>query len=196
MIPIIDPNITYVLLVVGFILSILAILTPGTGIIEIAGLFSLVVAGYGVISNPTNLWALIFLIPWLPFLIIFRKNKQNIYLILSILFLNLGSFMIFKGETGIFAVSPFLGLIVFTINAPIVWLVLKKVSEAIDREPDFNPVKIVNMDGVARTNIAPEGTVYVNGEEWSARSDHKILIGSKIKVMEKEGLVLIVEELD
>jgi membrane-bound serine protease (ClpP class) len=103
--------------------------------------------------------------------------------------------MIFKGETGFFAVSPFLGLIVFIINAPVVWLVIKKVSEAIDREPDFNPVKIVNMEGVARTNIAPEGTVYVNGEEWSARSDQKILIGSKIKVTEKEGLVLIVEEL-
>ena len=73
---------------------------------------------------------------------------------------------------------------------------LKKVSEAIDREPDFNPKKIINMDGIARTNIAQEGTVYVNGEEWSARSSQKILMGSKVKVIDKEGLVLIVEELD
>ena len=90
--------------------------------------------------------------------------------------------------------SPFLGLFIFLINAPVVWIIIKKVSEAIDREPDFNPTKIINMVGVARTNIAQEGTVYVNGEEWSARSSKKILIGSKVKVIDKEGLVLIVEE--
>lgn len=196
MIPIIDPNIAYVLLVAGFIFSILAIMTPGTGVIEIVSLFSLVVAGYGVVSNPTNIWAIVILLPFIPFLIIYRKNKQNKYLILSILFLNLGSYMIFKGETRLFAVSPFLGLFIFTINAPVVWLILKKVSEAIDREPDFNPTRIINMVGIARTNIEQEGTVYVNGEEWSARSSQKILIGSKVKVNDKEGLVLIVEELD
>ena len=39
--PIIDPNIAYVLLVVGFFLSVLALLTPGTGVVEIIGIFSM-----------------------------------------------------------------------------------------------------------------------------------------------------------
>jgi len=196
MIPIIDPNLAYVLLVGGLILSIFAVLTPGTGVIEIGGLFALVIAGYGIISNPTNIWALFLLIPFVPLIFFYRRLKQNWFLILSILFLNIGSYMIFKGEDSLFAVSPIIGLTILIANAPLVWFVVKKVSEAIDREPDFNPVKIINMIGIARTNISPEGTVYVNGEEWSARSEQKIIIGSKIKVKGQEGLVLIVEEVD
>ncbi|NMC85494.1 MAG: NfeD family protein, partial [Anaerolineaceae bacterium] len=37
------------------------------------------------------------------------------------------------------------------------------------------------------------GTVYVGGEEWSARSDEMIAAGSSVKVINREGLVLIVE---
>ena len=73
--PILDPNIAYVLLVVGFVLSVLALLTPGTGVIEIIGLFSMILAGYGIISNPANYWALIILLPFLPLIFIFRKTK-------------------------------------------------------------------------------------------------------------------------
>jgi membrane-bound ClpP family serine protease len=74
--------------------------------------------------------------------------------------------------------------------------VVKKIIDAIDRKPDFNPANIIGAIGEARTNIFQEGTAYVSGEEWSVRSDHKIDKGEKIKVVRKEGLVLWVEKIN
>lgn len=192
--PIIDPNIAYVLLIVGFMLSVLALLTPGTGIVEIIGLFSMILAGYGIISNPSHYWALIILIPFLPMIFVYRKFKKDYYLIIAIALLNIGSFMIFKSENGGFAVSPIVAIVVVLLNAPILWIVVKKIIEAIDRSPDFNPENIIGSIGIARTNIFNDGTAYVAGEEWSARSEIKIGKGEEIKVVKKEGLILWVEK--
>lgn len=192
--PIIDPNIAYVLLIVGFMLSVLALLTPGTGIVEIIGLFSMILAGYGIISNPSHYWALIILIPFLPMIFVYRKFKKDYYLIIAIALLNIGSFMIFKTENGGFAVSPIVAIVVVLLNAPILWIVVKKIIEAIDRSPDFNPENIIGSIGIARTNIFNGGTAYVAGEEWSARSEIKIGKGEEIKVVKKEGLILWVEK--
>lgn len=191
---IIDPNLAYVLVVGGFVLSVLAILTPGTGIIEIGGIFALVLGGYGVISNPTNLWAFIFIIPFFPLIFIYRKKKKDLYLFLAIILLNIGSYAIFRKESGGFAVSVFLALIVLLINAPIIWFIVKRITEALDKKPDFNPSNIVGQIGEARSNLSLEGTVYVDGEEWSAKSSKKILAGHKVRVIAKDGLTLLVEE--
>ncbi len=191
----IDPNLAFVLLIVGFVLSVLAILTPGTGVVEIAGIFALVVAGYGIISTPSNLWALIFIVPFLPLILIYRNQKKNIFLVLGILFLNIGAYTIFRAEEGGFSVSVVLGLVVALVDAPIIWIIVKRISEALDRAPDFNPLKILGMVGEARTNISPEGTAYIDGEEWTVRSEQKILLGKKVKVIGKDGLILVVEPL-
>jgi len=196
MTPIIDANIAYVLLVVGFVLSVLALLTPGTGVVEILGLFSMILAGYGIISNPVNYWALIILVPFLPLIYVFRKTKKDYFLIIAIASLNIGSFMIFKSEEGGFSVSPIIAIVVTLLNAPILWVIVKKIIEAIDRKPDFDPGNIIGAIGEARTNIFLEGTAYVSGEEWSVRSNEKINKGEVVKVVKKEGLILWVEKIN
>ncbi len=194
--PILDPNLAFVLLVGGFILSVLALLTPGTGVVEIGGLFALVLAGYGIISTPTNYWALLILIPVLPFLFLYRKYKNDYWLILLILFLNLGSFAIFRSDSQYFSVSPILAIIVTILDAVLLWFVVKKLIEAIDQTPAFDPGLIIGKVGVARTRIKGDGTVYVNGEEWSAKSNQDIPKESKIRVINKTGLVLDVTLLE
>jgi membrane-bound serine protease (ClpP class) len=194
--PIIDPNISYVLLVIGFVLSVLALLTPGTGIVEIIGLFSMILAGYGIISNPSNYWALLILLPFLPLIYVYRKTKKDYYLIFSIALLNIGSFTIFRSETGGFAVSPLVAIVVVLLNAPILWVIVKKIIEAIDSKSVFDPENIIGVIGEARTNIFDGGTAYVMGEEWSARSEEKIDKGEKIKVLKKDGLMLLVEKIN
>lgn len=193
---IIVPNIAYVLLVIGFVLSVLALLTPGTGVVEIIGLFSLIIAGYGIISNPVNYWAFIFLVPFLPLIFIYRKKKKDYFLIISIAALNIGSYTLFKSPSGGFAVSPIVAIVVVIVNAPLIWILVKKIIEAIDRKPDFDPANIIGEIGDARTNIYQEGTAYVGGEEWSSRSEERIIKGDKIRVVKKEGLILLVEKLD
>jgi membrane-bound serine protease (ClpP class) len=52
----------------------------------------------------------------------------------------------------------------------------------------------VGQVGEARTKIEEEGSVLVAGELWSAKSEKPITAGSTIRVLRRDGFVLIVEK--
>jgi membrane-bound serine protease (ClpP class) len=56
--------------------------------------------------------------------------------------------------------------------------------------------KLLGKLGEAKTKIKDDGSVYVGGELWSARSDQPIPSGSPIKVIRREGFILVVEKLN
>ena len=45
-----DPNVAYLLLVIGLIVAILALFAPGTGVLEVGAIFMLFLAGYGIFN--------------------------------------------------------------------------------------------------------------------------------------------------
>jgi membrane-bound ClpP family serine protease len=53
---------------------------------------------------------------------------------------------------------------------------------------------LIGKIGEARTKVEEEGSVQVDGELWSARSEKTIPAGSSIRVLRREGFVLIVEK--
>ena len=57
-----NPNVAYVALVSGFLIAILALLSPGTGLVEVGGLILMIIAGWGIYNLPVNLWALVILL--------------------------------------------------------------------------------------------------------------------------------------
>lgn len=189
-----DPNVAYLVLVVGFVLGVLALLTPGTGILEIGTLLAMFLAGYSIYNLPINTWALILLIVGVvPFLLALRKFKQWYWLIPAILSLSVGSIFLFKLDSGALAINPFFASLVSILAAVFLWFVGRKTIDAMKARPTQDLSRLIGMIGEARTDIAMDGTVYVGGEDWSARSDKKIHSGSQVKVLKREGLVLLVE---
>jgi membrane-bound serine protease (ClpP class) len=64
------------------------------------------------------------------------------------------------------------------------------------RRPITGDEAIVGTTGEARTDIAPEGTVFTKGTLWRARTmETGIAAGSKVQIKAAEGLVLLVEPL-
>ena len=65
-----NPNIAFLVLVVAFILTFIAILTPGSGVGEVTALLALIGAGYSIYYLPLNYLALVVLllgaVPFLP----------------------------------------------------------------------------------------------------------------------------------
>lgn len=189
-----DPNVAYVMLVVGFVLAVLALFAPGTGLIEVGALFAIVLAGYGIYSQPVNWWALAVLILGVfPFLLALRKSKQYIFLALSIAALIIGSVFLFRTPEGKPAVNPFLAIFTSLLAAGFMWFVVRKGLAALGLGPLNNREALEGKIGEARTNIHTEGTVYAGGEEWTARSTEPIALGSKVRIVGRDGLVLLVE---
>jgi membrane-bound serine protease (ClpP class) len=64
------------------------------------------------------------------------------------------------------------------------------------RRPITGEEAIVGTTGEARTDIAPEGTIFTKGTLWRARTmETGIAAGSKVQIKAAEGLVLLVEPL-
>jgi len=188
-----DPNVAYVMLVGGFLLAILALFSPGTGLLELGALFMLALAGYGVANLPINVWALIVLLVGVfPFMLALRRSRQWAWLIPTLVALVVGSIFLFSSADGSPAVNPWLAGLVSILVIPFVWLIGRKSLEALGR-PTQSLADLIGMIGEARTDILAEGSVYVNGEDWSARSKTLIPAGSKVLVLRRDGLVLEVE---
>lgn len=192
-----NPNIAYLMLVAGFVLAILALFAPGTGLLEIAALFTLLLAGYGVSQLPVNLWALVVLgLGVFPFLLALRKSGQLVFLAISILALVVGSSFLFRGEGWLPAVDPLLALFVSVVTAGSFWWIGRKAIEAEQVRPTHDLGQLIGMVGEARTNIQLEGSVQLAGELWAARSQTLISDGSTVRVVGREGLILDVEKVE
>lgn len=192
-----DPNVAYVLLVLGLVLGVLALFAPGTGFLEIGALFALVVAGISAVNMDINPWALIVLILGIvPFVFALRKWRNWLFLVAAIAALIVGSVFLFRNPSGGPAVNVWLAIFVSILAGGMIWIIGRKGLEAISRRPDFDLGRLHDMTGVAHTNIFQEGSVYINGEEWSAWSRTLIPVGTRVRIVNRQGLVLEVEAVE
>lgn len=190
----IDPNIAYLILVIGFILGVLALFTPGTGFLEVGVLIAIGFAGYAVYTLPINLWALILLVVGVvPFLLALRKYKRWILLIPAVASIVVGSVFLFRVDSGAPAIHPALATVVSIVAMGLLWIIARKGIEALKMTPAQDLSILIGKTGEARTDILYEGTIYVGGEEWTARSLKLIRKGSLARVTGREGLLLLVE---
>ncbi|NCP16249.1 hypothetical protein GW866_04295 [bacterium] len=192
-----DPNLAYVLLVLGSVSLLLAIVTPGTGILEVGALFLLALAGYAVYNLGFNLWALIVLVlSVIPFVYAMRKPKREAFLALSLLGVIVGSVYLFPTHGFWPAVNPILAIVVSAVTTAFLWLVVQKAIQVYHARPSHDLGALIGQTGEAKTRVQEEGSVQVGGELWSARSEKAIPAGSRVRVVGREGFILVVERED
>lgn len=192
--PLLDPNVAYVLLVIGVVLGVLALFSPGTGFLEIGALFALVLAGIGAINMEINAWALaVLFLGGVPFILALRKSRRWIFLVLTIAAVIVGSVFLFRTSDGGPAINFWLAVVTSLLTIMIMWVIGSKGIEAIGREKDFDLTRLIGATGEAKTDIFKEGTLYIAGEEWSAWSEQEIPAGSRVRVIGRAGLNLQVE---
>ena len=190
-----EPNIAYLILLGGVLLGLMAIVTPGTGLFEVGAFFCLALAGYAVYNLSFNWWALvILLLSIVPFIYAIQKPKRELFLGLSIFLLVVGSVFLFATDGWRPAVSPFVAFLASGSIAAFLWVVVRKTSQAAGARPAHDLEALVGLIGEAKSKVHDEGSVYVAGEMWSARSDSSIPAGSSIRVVRREGFILVVEK--
>jgi len=167
-------------------------------VLEIGAMFALLLAGYTLINLPVNAWAVVVTLAGLVPLFLAlrgRGGRQSLWLILlGIAMLVVGSIFVFRGENGGPAVNPVLGVLASGSTGLLLWFIARKSLDAARKTPAHN-VDLVGMVGTVRKDLRPEGSVYVDGEEWSATSQQYIPTGSRVRVIARHGLELEVEKL-
>jgi membrane-bound serine protease (ClpP class) len=189
----VNANIAYLLLMLGSILLLMALVTPGTHLLEGGALLMLAAAGYEVLGLGFNWWALVILVlALIPFVYSIRKSGREWALAVSILALVVGSAYMFPGSGALPAVNPVLAVIISALSAGFLWIVVRKGMQASRARPLQDLQNLIGQTGQAKTGVHESGSVQVASELWSARSEQSIPAGTRIRVVKREGFTLIV----
>jgi len=195
-----NPNIAYLLLAAGVFFTALAILSPGSGVLEIFALTILVLAGWVAYSmvETINWWALIvLLISFVLLLLAMRYPDKLVILASAIIAMVVGSAFLFGGEDWWYpAVNPILALVVSLFMGGFFWIVGRKILEARSVRPTHDLEGLIGERGMAKSDIHEEGSVQVAGELWTASSKEPIREGTTVEVIERDGFVLVVEPVE
>jgi membrane-bound serine protease (ClpP class) len=191
----VDPNVAYLILLAGVILTMMAIITPGTGLLEVGAFFCLVLAGYAVYNLTFNWWALaVIAVSIIPFIAAIQKPKREPLLGLAILLLIFGSVFLFTEQTGRPSVNPLVAVVASALVTGFLWIAVRKSMQAALEKPIHDLEALIGREGESKTRVHEDGSVQVAGELWSARSEDPIPVGSPIRVVRREGFVLVVEK--
>ncbi len=190
-----NPNLAYVLLVVGFVLTLLAILTPGTGMLEVGALFCLALVAYIAFNIGFNPWALIVIVVSLvPFVYATRKPKRGLWLGISIVLILVSSLYLFNESGWLPDVNPILAFFITILAGGFIWLTANKTLKAFAARPMHDLDALIGQVGETRTRVHENGSAQVAGELWSVRSEKEIAPGKPIRVLAREGFILVVEK--
>jgi membrane-bound serine protease (ClpP class) len=190
-----NPNVAYLVLVIGVVLTIMALFAPGTGVLEISALFLLLLAGWEISQQSINLWALLLLILGVvPFIFAVRKSHKMIFLVIALIAFAIGSAYLFEGEEWwLPGVNPILAIVTSVIACGFLWIATTKVLESEKMQPRHKLTDLIGDVGEAKTDIFDEGSVQIESELWSATSTVLIPSGSKVRVVKRDGFILEVE---
>jgi membrane-bound ClpP family serine protease len=123
-----------------------------------------------------------------------QRPKREPFLILSILLFIVGSVFMFPRTADQAGVSPLVAVMASALVAGFLWIAVRKSAEAAYVRPSHDLEGLVGQIGEAKTKVHEDGSVQVAGELWSARSEKPIPTGNPVRVVQRDGFVLIVEE--
>ena len=195
-----DPNIAYILMMVGMLGIFFELQNPGVVLPGVIGGISLILAFFAFQSLPIN-WAGVLLILFGVSLLIaeIKIASHGVLTIGGVVAMVLGSFMLYEAPELGFRVSW--TVIIPTVGAMaglIAWAVSAGVR-AMMKPSVMGPESMVGRLAVARSALGPaggpaggpDGQVQVDGEIWRAVAEGgAIPAGEKVRVTAVDGLTL------
>jgi membrane-bound serine protease (ClpP class) len=190
-------NFVYLVLIAGIWLATLALLQPGTGALEVAAVVSFILVGLSTLVLPLNVWAvLVLVVGAIVFIISLRGERPDVWLVAAAIIVIVGTIFLFWTPDGGIAVNPVLATIVSVLTLGYYWLAIRSIMASQAQRPTIDATQLLGKRAEVRTAIDPMGSVYLEGELWTARSDIPIDAGSTVTVRDVDGLVLRVEPAD
>jgi membrane-bound serine protease (ClpP class) len=192
-----DPNIAYILMLLGFYGLFFELTNPGSIFPGVMGGICLILAFYAFQTLPVNYAGLLLIIlAIILFILEVKIVSHGVLTIGGIISMIIGSLMLFESPAPFMKLSLRIILPAVVITALFFTLTLSLAFKAYRRKPVTGPEGLIGEEGVAGTEITKDGgMVLLHGERWSAFSDEPISKGEKIKVEAVSGLKVKVKKL-
>ncbi len=192
-----NPNIAYLLLMIGLAGLYFELAHPGAVFPGVVGGICLVLAFFALQTLPVNYAGILLIALSVIFFIL--EMKLTSYGLLSVagtISLLLGSLMLFESEApeGRLAwqvlLPTLLGISAFF--TAVAWVVFRAQLS----KPKTGSAGLVGEIGLVKKALDPEGKVFVHGELWNAVSRTPLKDGARVRVVKVTGLKLDVEPVE
>lgn len=188
-----DPNIAYILLILGIYGLFFELSNPGAILPGVVGGIFLILAFFALQVLSVNASGILLILLALIFFIAEVKvNSHGLLLIGGIISMFLGSLMLFKSPEMRVSLQIIFTVIICTVL--FFMFALGMAMRAHRRKVTTGEQGLLGETGVVIQAITPEkvGKISVHGEIWTARSAYSLRKGEKVVVQAINGLVVTV----
>ncbi|HEX7807917.1 MAG TPA: nodulation protein NfeD, partial [Thermoanaerobaculia bacterium] len=194
---IMDPNVAFILLVLGALALYAEFNHPGAILPGVVGLIAILLAAFAFNLLPTSFAAFALILA--AFGLFAAEAKFTSYGVLGTggaICMILGAMMLVDGPIPELRVKLITAIAVSIPIAVIAVFLMTLVLRANKHRVSTGVEGMIGEIGVARTMLAPDGKVFVHGELWNARAKGDVAEGARVRVREVDGLRVIVEAAD
>jgi membrane-bound serine protease (ClpP class) len=189
-----NPNITYLLLLIGFYALFFEITHPGLFIPGITGILSLILVVYAFQALPVDYFGLMLIILGIGFMMVEAyATTYGIIGLFGVIAFILGSVLLFDINDPHYHISIPLILAMSLISFTVFFIILTLAIQSYKRKVVAGSEGLIGSDGVVISVINEQILVRVMGEIWSAKTSDRVKPGDKIEVTQVHGLMLTIK---
>jgi membrane-bound serine protease (ClpP class) len=191
-----DPNVAYILMMLGMLGLFFELSNPGAILPGVVGGIALILAFFAFQSLPINYAGLLLILFGIALMIAEIKVVSHGVLAMGgIVAMALGSLMLFDAPEVGFRVSWWVILPTVGATAGVFLFVVAAGVRALATRSPIGAPALVGQTGIARGALTPEGQVLVQGELWRAVArGTPVEEGTRVRVVDVKGLTLTVEK--
>ncbi len=189
-----DPNIAYILMMIGLAGIYFELSHPGAIFPGVVGGISLILAFFALQTLPVNYAGMLLII--LAIILFVMELKLTSYGLLSfggIVSLAMGSLMLFDTTEAAMRISWQVLLPTLAFISTFFVLIAALVFRAQKSQAKTGEEGLIGEIGVVEMRIDPVGKVFIHGELWQAQANRTIEKGRKVEVTGVQNLVLAVK---
>lgn len=180
-----NPNVAYMLLMLGFLGIFLELSQPGVILPGSIGAVALLLAFFGLQTLPVNYVGVLLIFAALVlFILEIKVQSYGLLTVGGILVMALGSLMLIDTSEPYLQISRAVIVATIAVSTSFFMLVVYFVVRT-QRSPMVSGREaLVGEHGTAATRLAPEGRIFVHGEYWFAVADETVEQGDHVEVTE------------
>ena len=190
-----NPDVAYVLMLLGILGLFFELSNPGVILPGVIGGISLLLAFFAFQTLPVNYAGVaLILLAIILFIAEIKVVSYGMLAVGGIVSMVLGSLMLFPSPEPYLRLSWSVILVTVLMTTLFFVVVVAKVVEAHRQKPLTGIEGMLGEEGIADTDIMPEGKVVLRGEYWNATGTEPITKGEKVQVVAVKGLQLTVKK--
>jgi membrane-bound serine protease (ClpP class) len=201
-----DPNIAFILLVIGVLLVLIELFHP-TLLMGIVGAMCLALSFYGSGSLPLNVLGVVLVVLGIGMIVLEPNLPTHGALTVAGIAVFVVGAVAFYGSPGPYGPASSVAwpvIAIMTAAAAAYGLLLVTALLRLRHQPIPFGAGLVGIDsivgqlGKVQADLAPIGTVYVGRETWSAKTEDgsQLARDANVRVIRQEGLTLIVRRVE